>query len=74
MAYLRRTERSLTFLLPSYVLDNYLAVHKAFSFSKETWRGLAIDSINGSWCDETRKKEILALLDGVMTEWADKEI
>lgn len=58
----------------SYILDNYLAVQKAFNFSKDTWKGLCTDAVNGSWCDDTRKKEILAKLDEVMTEWADKDL
>lgn len=49
-------------------------MHNAFGFSKEVWKGLMVDSINGSWCEDDRKKEILALLDGVMEEWSGKEI
>ncbi|KAM0752241.1 adenine deaminase [Meredithblackwellia eburnea MCA 4105] len=57
-----------------YILDNYIAVHAAFQFSKETWKGLMADSINGSWCDAARKQELLAVLDGVMTEWEGRSI
>lgn len=57
-----------------YILDNYLAVQKAFNFSKDTWRGLCVDAVNGSWAEDGRKKEILAKLDDVMTEWAKKEL
>lgn len=33
-----------------------------------------IDSINGSWCDNTRKSELLSALEKVMVEWEGKEI
>ncbi|GAA5943869.1 adenine deaminase [Sporobolomyces koalae] len=57
-----------------YILDNYLAVHKAFKFSKETWRTIAVNSVNGSWCDEARKKELHALIEAHFDKWASKEI
>jgi len=57
-----------------YILDNYLAVQKAFNFPKETWRKIAMNSVNGSWCDEGRKKEIVSLIDAHFQEWAEKEI
>ncbi|KAK4703943.1 adenine deaminase, partial [Phenoliferia sp. Uapishka_3] len=57
-----------------YVLANYLAVQEAFNFSKSIWKGLMVDSIEGSWCDDARKSELLSLLDGVMAEFEGKEI
>lgn len=57
-----------------YILDNYLAVQKAFNFPKDVWRKIAINSVNGSWCGDERKKEILTLIDAHFEEWAEKEI
>ncbi|GAA5902171.1 hypothetical protein JCM6882_006720 [Rhodosporidiobolus microsporus] len=57
-----------------YILDNYLAVHTAFSFPKSTWRTIALNSINGSWCSAERKAELRSMLEGVMAEWEGKEI
>ncbi|CEQ38972.1 SPOSA6832_00438, partial [Sporobolomyces salmonicolor] len=57
-----------------YILDNYIAVHEAFNFSKEVWRQLAVNSVYGSWCAAERKEEIIRLIDAHMTEWADKEL
>ncbi|GAA6058572.1 hypothetical protein JCM10212_007011 [Sporobolomyces blumeae] len=57
-----------------YILDNYLAVHKAFSLSKNTWKKIAVNGVEGSWCSLERKKELLGLIDAHFAEWADKEI
>lgn len=43
----------------SYVLDNYVAVEEAFGLSVEEWKGVAVASIEGSWCSEERKEEVL---------------
>ncbi|KAI5479067.1 hypothetical protein MNV49_004349 [Pseudohyphozyma bogoriensis] len=58
----------------AYCLEVYEAVHDAFNFSKSVWKGLVADSINGSWCGQERKTELLAKLDSVMVEWENKEI
>ncbi|GAA6058027.1 hypothetical protein JCM3770_003980 [Rhodotorula araucariae] len=57
-----------------YVLDNYIAVHDAFSFSKATWRLIAQNGIDGSWCSEDRKAAMSAQLERVMGEWEGREI
>ncbi|GAA6008739.1 hypothetical protein JCM10207_001703 [Rhodosporidiobolus poonsookiae] len=57
-----------------YILDNYLAVHAAFSLSKPEWATIARQSIDGSWCAEERKVELRGLLEGVMREWDGREI
>ncbi|GAA5947513.1 hypothetical protein JCM10213_005140 [Rhodosporidiobolus nylandii] len=57
-----------------YILDNYLAVHAAFGFSKAVWRTIALNGIEGSWCSAQRKAELTAMLDAVMSEWEGKEI
>lgn len=41
-----------------YILDNYLAVHSAFGFSPQEWVQIALNGINGSWCDEARKEQL----------------
>ena len=49
-----------------YVLDNYCAVQEAFGLSVEEWRRIARASVEGSWCGEERKKEILGKIDEVL--------
>ncbi|SLM41415.1 adenosine deaminase [Lasallia pustulata] len=49
-----------------YLLDNYCAVQEAFGLSVEEWRRIAKASIEGSWCGEERKKEMLGRIDEVL--------
>lgn len=49
-----------------YLLDNYCAVQEAFELSVEEWRKIARASVEGSWCGEERKKEILGEIDAVL--------
>ncbi|KUJ21713.1 adenosine deaminase [Mollisia scopiformis] len=51
-----------------YILDNYCAVQEAFKLSLVDWRFIAVAAIEGSWCDEERKKTLLAKVD----DWAEK--
>jgi len=46
-----------------YILHNYCAVERAFGLSIDEWRTIAENSIKGSWADETRKVQLLKLLD-----------
>lgn len=55
-----------------YILDNYCAVQEAFGLSVEEWRTIARNSIEGSWCSEHRKKEVLDEIEKVVSEWKDK--
>lgn len=55
-----------------YILDNYCAVQEAFGLSVEEWRTIARNSIEGSWCSEDRKKEVLDEIEKVVGEWKDK--
>ncbi|BGP21812.1 adenine deaminase [Rhodotorula toruloides] len=57
-----------------YILDNYLAVHAAFNFDKSTWRRIAQNGIDGSWCSDARKTELSERLAEVMQQWEGKEI
>lgn len=41
-----------------YILDNYLEVHKHFEFTLEQWRQIAMNGIEGSWCNDARKSEL----------------
>lgn len=41
-----------------YILDNYVAVHSRFGFSLEDWCTIAVNGIQGSWCDDARKEEL----------------
>ncbi|KAH8599481.1 hypothetical protein B0O99DRAFT_611099 [Bisporella sp. PMI_857] len=42
-----------------YILDNYCAVQNAFDLSLDDWKYIADGAIEGSWCDEDRKKVLL---------------
>ena len=73
----RREARADAARTPSpagYVLDNYLAVHDAFQFDKATWRRIAQNGIDGSWCSDERKAAMSAQLAAVLGEWEGKEI
>lgn len=45
-----------------YILKNYCAVQKSFDLSVDEWRVIVENSINGSWCAETRKDELRGML------------
>jgi adenosine deaminase len=45
-----------------YILANYCAVQTAFELSVEEWASIVTASIEGSWCGESRKAEMLRLL------------
>lgn len=53
-----------------YILANYCAVQEAFNFTVEEWAKIAIASIEGSWCSESRKDEMLKLLDDYVKGYA----
>jgi adenosine deaminase len=53
-----------------YILKNYCAVQKAFELTKEEWKTIVTNSINGSWVGQQRKTELLAMLDECMREHA----
>jgi adenosine deaminase len=46
----------------AYILDNYCAVQEAFSLTEEEWVGIVTASIEGSWCSDSRKSEMLTML------------
>ncbi|KAF2196558.1 adenosine deaminase [Delitschia confertaspora ATCC 74209] len=52
-----------------YILDNYCAVHEVFDLSVEEWTTICRNGIEGSWCSEERKREMLAVLERVIDEF-----
>jgi adenosine deaminase len=52
-----------------YILDNYCAVHEAFDLSIKEWEGIARAGIEGSWCGQQRKDEMLQALAEHVSEW-----
>lgn len=54
-----------------YILDNYFEVQRRFNLSKQDWKKIVTNSINGSWCDSNRKAELLKELDTVMMKYDD---
>ena len=52
-----------------YILDNYCAVQEAFALTEHEWEGIVQASINGSWCDDSRKKAMLQTLKTVITSF-----
>ncbi|KAK5122639.1 hypothetical protein LTR85_003902 [Meristemomyces frigidus] len=57
----------------NYLLANYCAVQDAFGLSKDEWSGICEAGINGSWCSEQRKEEMLAKLKAVVTQFRSKD-
>jgi adenosine deaminase len=51
----------------AYIQDNYCAVQEAFSLTEDEWRGIVTASIEGCWCSESRKIEMLATLESTLT-------
>lgn len=52
-----------------YCLDNYVAVQEACSLSMEEWVGVVRAGIEGSWCGDERKTELLHRLERMGKEW-----
>ncbi len=51
----------------AYILDNYCAVQEAFCLTEEDWAWIVRASIEGSWCSQGRKSEMLALLGSTLS-------
>jgi adenosine deaminase len=51
-----------------YILDNYCAVQEAFGLCIEEWKHIAVGSVEGSWCDDERKKVLLERIE----DWTGK--
>ncbi|PVH79197.1 adenosine deaminase [Cadophora sp. DSE1049] len=50
-----------------YILDNYIAVQEAFGLNLKEWKFIADGAIEGSWCDDKRKKVLLEKVE----QWAE---
>lgn len=55
-----------------YILENYCAVQEAFNLSLDDWRTIARHAVEGSWCGEDRKAELLGEIEKVVSEWKGK--
>lgn len=51
-----------------YLQDNYCAVQDAFGLTLEEWMAVARNAVEGSWCDDARKREILEEIDDVFNQ------
>jgi adenosine deaminase len=49
-----------------YILDNFCAVHDAFHLTTKEWRTIVENSIEGSWCGDERKRDMLDALRAVV--------
>ncbi|KAE9971291.1 hypothetical protein BLS_003853 [Venturia inaequalis] len=53
----------------NYILDNYCAVHEEFDLSVTEWESVCRAGIEGSWCTQSRKEEMLEILQKLVAEW-----
>lgn len=52
-----------------YILDNYKTVHTRFGFTVAEWKKIALNGINGSWCDEKRKSDLREKVEQVCSKY-----
>ncbi|PSS13288.1 hypothetical protein M430DRAFT_36361 [Amorphotheca resinae ATCC 22711] len=52
-----------------YILDNYCAVQEAFGLSIKEWKYIADGAIEGSWCDDERKKVLLQKVEACVAKY-----
>lgn len=55
-----------------YILDNYCAVQEAFDLSIQEWATIANGAIEGSWCDQERKEQLLEKVEACVKEFSVK--
>lgn len=53
----------------NYILDNYVAVQDAFNLTVAEWKQICQNSIEGSWCQQARKDEMLLKLEETIRRW-----
>lgn len=53
----------------NYILDNYCAVHEEFNLSVAEWETICRAGIEGSWCSQARKDEMLEVLQRLVGDW-----
>lgn len=54
-----------------YLLDNYLAVESRFNLKPEEWVQITKNSVDGSWIDAARKKQLHDEIDRVHAKYRD---
>ncbi|KAM7208511.1 adenosine deaminase [Naviculisporaceae sp. PSN 640] len=57
----------------AYLQEVYCRVQEAFGFTVREWEVIAKNGIEGSWCDEGRKKAVLKEIDDVVGAWVRRE-
>lgn len=53
-----------------YILDNHCAVQEAFDLTIKDWEAIARAAIQGSWCDDSRKRVIMEQLNATVTKFS----
>jgi adenosine deaminase len=53
----------------AYILECYCAVQEAFNLSIEEWKLIAVNSVQGSWIGEERKRELLGEIEGCVEKY-----
>lgn len=57
----------------AYLQEVYCRVEEEFELGFNVWGQIAKNGVEGSWCDEERKKAILEEIDGLVGEYGRKE-
>ncbi|KAK0634497.1 adenosine deaminase [Bombardia bombarda] len=57
----------------AYLQEVYCAVEEAFGLSVGEWAMIARNAVEGSWCGEERKREILGEVEEVVEGWERQE-
>lgn len=52
-----------------YILDNYCAVQEAFNLTAREWERITKVAVEGSWCNDSRKKHLLEQLNETMVRF-----
>jgi adenosine deaminase len=53
-----------------WILECYCAVQEAFGLTIREWEGIVTNAVEGSWCAEDRKGEILGEIEKVVAQYA----
>ena len=52
-----------------YILDNFCAVQEAWNLTAREWEGITKAAMEGSWCEHSRKENLLELLSETMVQF-----
>lgn len=55
-----------------YILENYEKVQDVFQLNIKDWEWIVRSGIEGSWCGQVRKAELLGRLESLVSEWENK--